>query len=392
MQVNPLERNAIISGLGISQIGRRTGRASLDLTMDAALAAIADAGLTRDDIDGLAMVFPDKGEIPVHKVQDALRLQLNWNGGGLTFAGLFSPVTQAVLAIAAGLARHVLVYRTVAGANMGSGASVRRAVQEAEASTGRVPAAMEWTAPYGVFGAMPFHALYARRHMALYGTTKEQLGWIAVTQRYHAGLNERAVYRDPMTLDDYLASRTICEPFSLFDCDVPVDGSIGVVISAANHANALPHPAVRINAVGGAVRDRAFTWEQRTDFPTTTQFDAAEQLWARTDLTPADVDVAQVYDGFSFNALTWLEALGFCEVGEGGPFVEGGERIRLGGQIPTNTYGGQMSGGRLHGYWQLHEACVQLRGEAGERQVRDAEVAAVGGGSGPYSGCLLLTR
>jgi acetyl-CoA acetyltransferase len=121
-------------------------------------------------------------------------------------------------------------------------------------------------------------------------------------------------------------------------------------------------------------------------------FDAAEQMWARSELTPADVDVAEIYDGFSFIALSWLEALGFCGRGEGGPFVEGGDRIRLGGELPINTYGGQMSAGRMHGYWLLHEACLQLRGQAGARQVDGAEVAVAAAGSGPVGGCLLLTR
>ncbi len=120
--------------------------------------------------------------------------------------------------------------------------------------------------------------------------------------------------------------------------------------------------------------------------------DAAAELWSRTDLTPSDVDVAELYDGFTFLTIAWLEALGFCGEGEAGPFVEGAERIALDGQLPVNTYGGQLSAGRMHGYWVLHEACLQLRGEAGERQVKNAEVAAVSNGGGPIAGCMLLTR
>jgi acetyl-CoA acetyltransferase len=382
-----LERNTVISGIGISQIGRRTGRYAMDLTLESVLAAVDDAGLRREDVDGLASV----GETPVSDLQDALRLNLTWNGGGMAFAGLLSPVVAASLAIAAGLARHVVIYRTVGAVNMGAGQGARRAASSAEAS-GRISGPMQWNVPYHVYGTMPAHAMMLRRHMSLYGTTKEQLGWIPVTERYHAGLNERATYREPMTIESYLESRPICEPISLFDCDVPVDGSVAIVLSAADHAENLDHPAVRINAVGGAISGRGFTWEQRTDFPKMMMFDAAQQLWSRSDLSPDDVDVAEIYDGFSFIALSWLEALGFCGIGEGGPFVEGGARIRLGGDLPINTYGGQLSAGRMHGYWLLHEACSQLRGEAGARQVEGAEVAVAAAGSGPFAGCMLLTR
>jgi acetyl-CoA acetyltransferase len=171
-----------------------------------------------------------------------------------------------------------------------------------------------------------------------------------------------------------------------------VDGAIAFVLSAPDHARSMPKPAVRINALGGAITDRGTTWEQRPDYPKMQMFDAAEQLWNRTDLTIADVDVAQLYDGFSFVTLSWLEALGFCNLGESGPYVEGGNRIRLGADIPINTYGGQLSAGRLHGHWLVHEAITQLRGEAGDRQVPDAQVALAAGGSGPFGGCVLLTR
>jgi len=132
---------------------------------------------------------------------------------------------------------------------------------------------------------------------------------------------------------------------------------------------------------------------QRADFPKMASVEAAAEMWSRTDLRPADVDVAELYDGFTFLTFAWLEALGLCGDGEAGPFVEGATRIALDGQLPLNTYGGQLSAGRMHGYWVLHEACLQLRGEAGARQVpRQPEVAVVSVGGGPIAGCLLLTR
>jgi acetyl-CoA acetyltransferase len=191
-------------------------------------------------------------------------------------------------------------------------------------------------------------------------------------------------------MDDYLSARPVSDPFGLYDCDAPVDGSTAVVVSSAAVAGDLPHPAVRINAVGTAIRARPL-WDQWEDITTMAARDAAAHMWSRTDLTPADIDTAQLYDGFSFLTLAWLEALGFCGKGESGPFVENG-RLDLGGELPLNTWGGQLSGGRLHGFGFVAEACRQLRGECGQRQVTDCEVAVVAVGGGPVAGCMLLTR
>jgi acetyl-CoA acetyltransferase len=243
---------------------------------------------------------------------------------------------------------------------------------------------------YGAYSAANWLAMHAQRHMYLYGTTKEQLGALAVNSRRNAAFNARAVYREPMTMDDYLEARPVSDPFGLLDCDVPIDGSIAIVVSSSDHASDCPNPPVRVEAAGGA--RGAGGWDQRPDYPKMASIEAADELWSKTDLTPADVDIAELYDGFTFLALAWLEALGFCGTGESGPFVDGGTRIALDGDLPLNTYGGQLSAGRMHGYWVLHEACLQLRGEAGERQVDGAEVAAVSVGGGPIAGCILLTR
>ncbi len=388
-----LERRAILSGVGQSQIGRRLLRTDLDLTCEAALAAIADAGLTTGDIDGLACYPGPMGTAApgfagpgTPDVQDALGLQLGWHGSGGEGPAQLAPVMLAALAVAAGLCRHALVYRTVTEAT-------------AAASTGRlgigagsrsVSGFAQWVIPFGAMSAANWLALHAVRHMHEYGTRREHLGEIALTARAHAALNPAAVYREPLTMDDYLGARMVTWPFGLYDCDVPVDGSTAVVVSAADAARDLPHPAVRINAVGSAIRGRP-VWDQWEDLTTMAARDAAAQLWARTDLKPADVDTIQLYDGFSWLTLAWIEALGFCQRGEGGPFVEGG-RVRLGGALPLNTWGGQLSGGRLHGFGFLAEAIRQLRGQCGARQVKECEVAVVAAGGGPIAGCLLLTR
>jgi acetyl-CoA acetyltransferase len=194
-----------------------------------------------------------------------------------------------------------------------------------------------------------------------------------------------------MTMADYLTARPVSSPFGLFDCDVPVDGSIAVVISSPDYAADCPKVPVRIEALGGASGKGG--WFHRPDYPKMASADAAAEMWSRTDLTPADIDIAELYDGFTFLTLVWLEALGICGEGESGPFVDGASRIALDGDLPLNTYGGQLSAGRMHGYWVLHEACLQLRGEAAERQVKsNPQVAAVAVGGGPIAGCMLLTR
>jgi acetyl-CoA acetyltransferase len=242
---------------------------------------------------------------------------------------------------------------------------------------------------YHAYSAANWLAMHARRHMYLYGTTKQQLGWLAINSRRNAALNDRAAYRDPITMADYLDARPVSDPFGLLDCDVPVDGSIAVVVSSADYAPDTPNPPVRVQAMGGSEGEGG--WANRRDYPKMASIDAARELWSKTDLKPSDVDVVELYDGFTFLTFAWLEALRFCADGESGPFVEGGERIALTGELPVNTYGGQLSAGRMHGYWVLHEACLQLRGQAGDRQVDGAEVATISIGGGPIAGCVLLT-
>jgi acetyl-CoA acetyltransferase len=375
-----LEHRVIVSGIGISGVGRRSGVPAIEMTLAAIRLALEDGGLRPDEVDGLATT----GGPPRVAVQDALGLRLSWgitceSGADANASGAqLAPFIAACMAVASGLAKHVLVYRTV---EMMGGAI---------ASAGPPSGLNEWLVPFHVHSAANLIALHARRHMHLYGTTREQLGWIALNARRHAALNDLAVHRTPMTMNDYLGARPISEPLGLYDCDIPIDGSVALVVSAADYAADCDAP-VRIEAFAGGLDGRP-SWDQRLDFPLTASSDAARRLWARTSLRPGDVDVAELYDGFTFLTLDWLEALGFCERGEGGPFVEGGTRIGLDGELPLNTYGGQLSAGRLHGYWVLHEACFQLQRRAGARQVPEAEVAVASVGGGHLAGCVLLTR
>lgn len=393
--------DAVISGIGQSAVGRRLFRSGLDLTIDAALDAIADAGLTTDDIDGLA-TYPGSYPMPpgfsgpgTPDVQDALRLRLNWHRGGIEGAAQLSALVDAVLAVSAGLARHVLVYRTVTESSAQAAGREGIGLSGGGGGGGGVPkmgGSLQWSIPFRAYSAANWLAMNCRRHMHEFGTTTEQLAQISINGRRNAGLNPKAVYRDPMTLDDYLAARMITTPFRLYDCDAPVDGSTAVIVSAPEHASAVDHPVARVESVGTALRGRP-SWDQFDDMTTMAARDAGAILWERTTLTPADVDVAELYDGFSFLTMVWLEALGFCGRGESGPYVEDGTSLALDGPLPVNTHGGQLSAGRLHGYGFVHEAVLQLRGEAGARQVAGRpEVAAVANGGGPVAGALLLVR
>ncbi len=394
--VDKFERNVVISGIGMSQVGRRLERDPLGLMVDAALAAIADAGLDIAEVDGISS-YPgvSLGGLTgttgggVMTLEEALRIRPTWFSSGLETSGQTGAVLNAMLAVNAGLARHVVCVRGVWESTF---QALERSGQLRSGGGSRVSGEMEWRLPYGAFSAANWIGMMANRHMQTYGTTREQLGAIAVNARANAARNPNAVYREPITLEDYLAARTITTPFGLYDCDVPCDGAVAVVVSHVDTVADLAGPIVGVEAVGTAIGER-ISWDQGTLVHEPVLEGAARHVWSRTDLTPADIDVAELYDGFTFNCLSWLEMLGFCAIGEGGPFVEGGSRIALDGVLPLNTHGGQLSAGRLHGWGFLHEACVQLRGEGGDRQVPNApEVALFSAGGGHPGGVMILTR
>ena len=398
--VDPIERRTVISGAGQSDIGRRLFRDPLDLTLDACMAAIEDAGLTTADIDGIA-TYPGPMDVPpgfsgagLVEVQDALRLDVGWYTGGIELPGQLGSVIDACLAVAAGLATHVLCFRSVYEGSA-QGKEGRSAVMPGGGSRGgsfRASGFMEWTLPYAAPSAATWIAMFAQRHFHEFGTTREQLAQIALNARKNAAVNPKAIYRDPMTMDDYFDARMISSPLCLFDCDVPCDGGTAVIVSHADTVADLRRPPIQVEAVGTALYGRP-SWDQFDDLTTMACRDAAAQMWTRTDIQPSDVQLAEMYDGFSFITMAWLEAMRFCGKGESGPFVEGGQRIARDGELALNTHGGQLSAGRLHGYGFLHEACVQLWGEAGERQVPgEPEVGVAAAGGGPLAGCLLLTH
>lgn len=383
------EDKAVISGAGASRIGRRLMRPPLSLTVQACERAVSDAGLTFDDIDGVA-TYPGAGpfggfaEGGVSALEAALGLHPVWhNGGGETF-GPGGSVIAAMLAVAGGLARHVLCFRTVWESTYGELVKQGRIPQPSGDGT-----ADGWLKPFGSVSPSHTLAMNAQRHFHRYGTTRETLGWIALNQRANAALHPDAVYREPLTMDDYLSARPITTPFGLYDCDVPCDGAVAVIVSAAETAPDLAKPPVRVEAVGTQILERP-EWDQSTLTHEPQVLGQAAHLWTRTSLRPTDVDVALLYDGFTMNCLSWIEALGFCGIGEARDFLDGGKNIARDGLLPLNTHGGQLSHGRTHGMGLLHEAVLQLRNEAGARQVKDTRCAVVSSGGLTPSGVLML--
>lgn len=389
------ERRAAITGIGMSAVGRNLGKTAFELTIDSIMEAIADAGLRVQDIDGIcttpgASETPGMAPVPLADLKNALNLKLNWFSSIQEGPGQLGAVMAPVLAVSAGQARHVICFRTAIQYSAAQQEKARRP-QPGDVAK-RWNRWQGWTTPFNGLSPIHVHAMMTKLRMHKYGLKREQLGAWAVNDRKNAQLNPRALFRSPMTLDDYLASRIISEPLCLFDCDAPIDSSVAIVVSSLDAAKDLRKPPLRVEAMSAAIYGKD-SWDQFDDLTTMAARDCGAHLWTRTDLKPSDIQVANLYDGFSVQALIWMEALGFCKVGESGNFIEGGSRIALDGELPLNTGGGQLSAGRMHGFGLLHETCTQLWGEGGDRQVAtkpQVGLAAAGGGS--LAGCMILTR
>jgi acetyl-CoA acetyltransferase/uncharacterized OB-fold protein len=385
------EHDCAFTGVGFSQVGRRLMRDPLSLAVDACLAAIEDAGLAVEDIDGLATYPGGSGyaggfsEGGVYAIEEALRIRPTWHNGVMETPGQAGSIVSAMLAVSAGLCKHVLCFRTVwETTHPARGGSV-------PAADGRVPSSMAERASYGAMSAANWIGMNASNYFKRYGADRSVLGRIATNNRAMAARNPRAIYKEPMTMDDYFAARMVTTPFGLYDCDVPCDGSVAIIVSAVDAAKDLKHTPVLIESVGTQIIEPV-SWDQGTLSHEPQLLGQAMHMWTRTDLTPADVDMAQLYDGFSFNCLSWLESLGFCGMGEATDFIGDGSVLALDGALPLNTNGGQLSGGRLHGFGFLAEGIEQLRWEAGERQVEGAQVAVCSTGGGVPSSAWLLRR
>lgn len=380
---------AYITGVGQSEVGVKLTRHPLLLTVDAVKEALNEAGLTIDQVDGVS-TYPGRmsgllgfSPIGADELIDALGIRASWHAGGAEISSQLGAVVAAAAAVRAGLARHVICFRTVYEA-----AAMARPDEYPSARSGRVDSYVQWMMPFNALSAANWTAQYAMRHVKRYGLTREQLAQVALTARANAARNPRALVREPLTMDEYMSSRMISSPLCLYDCDRYTDASTVLIVSAGDALGDVSCVPVRIAAMAGTVERHS--WDQAewmACYPT------GEDLWKHSDYTPSDVDTVQLYDGFSFQVITWLEALGFCEIGEGGRFIEGGKRIALDGELPLNTSGGQLSGGRLHGFGFAHESVVQLRGRGGDRQIPgEPRVAVCTSGGGPLATALLLAR
>jgi acetyl-CoA acetyltransferase len=390
------EKRVVVSGIGQSEIGRPATKSALRLTVDACRQAIADAGLRIEDIDGLATypgaVSNGDGMSPVGSTDAMLALGLNpsWVSSSTEGHAHMGAIFHAIMAIASGHCRHVLVFRTVAQASARAEVPHAGIIGGGRTMAARVWGGQSWTLPYDAYSAAMLYGLYATAYFDKYGATSEQLGAIAVHSRKMAALNPNAIYKKPLSIEEYLSSRMISTPLRLYDCDTHIDGSTALVFSARETAGDLRQAPVEIEAIGMAVGGIG-AGLHTGDFTAMPNKPAGDMLWSRTDLKPKDVDTAQIYDGFSILTLLWMEALSLCRPGEAAAFVEGGTRIGLDGELPLNTSGGQLSAGRFHGYGHTHEACLQLRGLGGARQVNGARTCVVSNGGFGY-GALLLKR
>lgn len=383
-----MQGTVAVTGVGYSvDLGRDTGKTEGELAVQACNAAIADAGLEVDDIDGLSM-FPYRSSPPsafagpsLSYVQRSLGIQsLNWHQAYTHENGQLGAVIGSLDALAAGRCTHALCYR----AHL---AQTRRYLAGGADPT-KVYDEDEHTMPYGAGSGTARGALWAARYMHQYNVSQEELGSVSVNGRSYGAKNPRAFWKTPVTIDEYLDSRWISTPLKLLDADYPIDGATAFVLSRAESAVDTRDP-VWIESTGNGPGPGT-TWVAWPEKSMMGSQLAAQQMWAGTRLRPQDVDVAEMYDGFSFFTLLWLEDLGLAEPGRAGRWLlEGGGQP--GGTLPVNTDGGQIGGGRLHGFGKLAQATLQLRGEA-PNQVPDAEVAVASAGGGPLAVSMLLTK
>jgi len=381
---------ASIVGIGETAYMRKpgSGLSLLGLQLQAAVRAIEDAGLTPRQIDGI-MPFPNLGYADGFAANlgcENLRFQsIVWMGGAAPVASL----RVAGAALRDGLADYVLI---PAGWNGYSGARARQTVSQDVSSLPGGAIARDYYLPFGFTAPPQWYSVMARRHMHEFGTRAEQLGCIAVAMRKHAQLNPNAVMNGrPMTLEDYMASPMLADPYRFFDCCLETDGAAAVVVTTPERARDLGKKPVTLMGAASGQPHPADEITNRKDIFRTGLTLAAPEAFGRAGISPRDVDFAQIYDCFTFEVLQQLEEAGFCKRGEGGAFVEGG-RIELGGELPVNTHGGLLSEAHVLGMNHIVEAVRQLRGEAGERQVADAEIGVVTGWGDFGDGSIAILR
>ena len=384
-----LSDKAAIVGIGATNFSKNSGRSELQLACESILTALTDAGLETGDVDGLATYTVDNNsEIDVFRSLGGRDLKffsrINYGGGGAC-----APIQQAAMAVATGVAETVVCYRAMnerSQYRFGAGIDYVSQLASSDAALGAVHSSIGFRTPADSL------ALLMRRYMHEYGATPEDFGTIAVAARKHAATNPNAwFYGKPLTLDEYMASRMIVDPFRLFDCCQESDGAVAIVITSAARARDLKQTPVLIRAAAQGNCDDMIamypfyrpdlTWASESAL-------VGRQLYAMSGLTPADMDVAILYDHFGPSVLMSLEAYGFCKHGEARDFIKGGT-IEVGGALPINTHGGQVGEAYIHGMNGVAEAVRQLRGQAVNQVPGARNILVTAGSMVPTSGAIL---
>ncbi|MBK6016490.1 lipid-transfer protein [Streptomyces sp. MBT53] len=374
-------REAAVVGIGRTPFSASSGRTPLAMAAEAARAALDDAGLRPTEVDGV-IDFHTNDSASAADVARAvgafdLGLAMDVYGGGNIAVTV---VGQAFAAVQAGVCEVAVVFRSLQGR---SGNRYGRGERPALPMRGE----MQFAALNGFVVPPMWIAMFAQRHKHVYGTRDEDFGQIAITTRKHAAANPHAMQRQVFDMDDYLSARWIYEPFRLYDCCLETDGAVALVVTTVERARSLRHDPIRIAGFGEA-HTHGGSWTNFPDMSEMYSAYASKRLWASTGLRPADLDVACMYDCFTGTVLATVEDFGLCPKGEVGAFFGEG-RATYGGDVVVNPHGGLLSEGYLHGLNHHYEAVLQLRGDAGGRQVPDARHALVTAGAGPAGGALI---
>lgn len=373
-----------VVGIGRTEYSRDpfAVRSPLELAVQAARAAIDDAGLAASEIDGLAS-YAMNDSSTFGQVAEAMGVgELTWNldvyAGG---TGSFTSVHSAALALRSGACRYAVVFRSLCGRS-----GLRYSQGDGMASLLK-HSDQEFDFPAGYAIPPQWFAMWARRHQHEYGTTEADLGAIAINARTHAQRNPHAVMRQPLDIETYLAGRMVSDPLRVFDCSLEVDGACAIVLTTGERALDRPHRPVALRG-GDFTWNAGGSWNNFPDFTTMYTSLISTRFWNRFGLRTSDIDVACIYDCFTYTTLASMEGLGFFAPGEGGAYFREG-RATYGGDVVVNPHGGLLSEGYIHGFNHHVEAVEQLRGTAGERQVASANTAIVTAGAGPYGGAFL---
>jgi acetyl-CoA acetyltransferase len=383
LTASPFGGRAVISGIGATEFSKQSGQSELQLACEATLDALNDAGLEPADVNGMVTFTGDSNnEIEIARsvgIPELTFFSRIHHGGGAACA----TVQQAAMAVATGIADVVVCYRAF---NERSGNRFGRADRRGPQLD------YGWYRPFGLVTPASWVAMFAQRYMHEFGATSEDFGRVSVADRKHAATNPKAwFYERPITLEDHQSSPWIVEPLRLLDCCQESDGGVAIIVTNADRAKDLRHPAVVVEAAaqGASWDQESMTSYYRDEINGLPEMGLVGfQLWEQSRLEPADIQTAIIYDHFTPFVLVQLEELGFCKKGEAKDFIADGN-IELGGRMPINTNGGQLGEAYIHGMNGIAEAVRQIRGTS-VNQVENVEHVLVTAGTGvPTSGLIL---